>query len=249
MTFTILPSIDLRGGQVVDLYQGDFAKETVYEDAAEAWATRFLKAGAAWIHVVDLDGSRDGTGQNRAIVEAIARAAHACGARLELGGGIRSLDAIEAAREAGADRVVIGTAAVENPQLVEDAVKRSGAEAIVVGIDSRDGIVTTRGWTEGSRVRTTELARKMEERGCIRFVCTDVTRDSTLTAPNFESLQEIAASTSGKVIASGGVTTWDQITRLRSLGLEGAIVGSALYAGRLTLEHALAAARGDTVGV
>lgn len=245
MTFTILPSIDLRGGRVVDLYQGDFLKETVFEEAAEAWAHRFIAAGATWIHVVDLDGSRDGTRRNRVLVEAIGRIAHAGGGQLELGGGIRTIEAVEAARTAGADRVVIGTAAVENPQLVADAVTRFGAEAIVVGIDSREGIVTTRGWTEGSQKRTSDLAREMEQLGCIRFVCTDVTRDSTLTAPNFESLQEIAASTAGRVIASGGVTTGEQIVRLRELGLEGAIVGSALYAERLTLEDAIAAASGD----
>src|SRR5688500_4885563 len=211
MSFVILPSIDLRDGRVVDLYQGDFAKETVFDEAAEAWARRFGQAGASWIHVVDLDGSRDGTGRNRALVEAIGRVARESGAQLELGGGIRSLEAIEAARAAGADRVVIGTAAVENPQLVGDAVDRFGAEAIVVGIDSRDGIVTTRGWTEGSGKRTANLAREMEQRGCVRFVCTDVTRDSTLTAPNFESLREIATATTGHVIASGGVTTAEQL--------------------------------------
>ncbi|HET7772012.1 MAG TPA: 1-(5-phosphoribosyl)-5-[(5-phosphoribosylamino)methylideneamino]imidazole-4-carboxamide isomerase [Chloroflexota bacterium] len=249
MSFVILPSIDVRAGRVVDLYQGDFAKETVFDESAEAWARRFVEAGAAWIHVVDLDGSRDGTGRNRALVAAIGRVAHAAGAQLELGGGIRSLDAIEAARETGADRVVIGTAAVENPQLVEEAVTRFGAETIAVGIDSREGIVTTRGWTEGSGKRTTELAREMEQRGCIRLICTDVTRDSTLTAPNFESLREIASATKSRVIASGGVTTVEQIRQLREGGLEGAIVGSALYAGRLTLEEALAAARGEVAPV
>ena len=249
MSFVILPSIDLRGGRVVDLYQGDFAKETVYEEAAEAWARRFVEAGASWVHVVDLDGSRDGTGRNRALVEAIARVVRAAGVQLELGGGMRSLEHIRAGRDAGADRIVLGTAAVEAPQLVEAAVKEFGAEAIVVGIDSRDGIVTTRGWTEGSGKRTVDLAREMEQRGCVRFVCTDVARDSTLTAPNFDSLREIAAATTGHVIASGGVTTAEQIRQLCALGLEGAIVGSALYAGRLTLEEALAAARGEAAQV
>ena len=243
MTFEILPSIDLRGGRVVDLYQGDFNRETAFAGGAAEWAQRFLDAGARWIHVVDLDGSRDGAGANRALVGDVVRAARRVGASVELGGGIRSLETIEAALADGADRVVIGTAAVEHPELVHQAVERFGPEPIVVGIDSRDGYVTTRGWTERSQTRATQLAREMARCGAVRFVCTDVTRDSTLTAPNFESLAEIAAASEASVIASGGVTTVEQIERLRDLGLEGAIVGSALYAGRLRLEDALVVAR------
>jgi phosphoribosylformimino-5-aminoimidazole carboxamide ribotide isomerase len=240
--FEILPSIDVRGGKVVDLYQGDFNRETVYEDTAEQVARQFAQAGTRWIHVVDLDGSRDGTGQNRSLVERIAAVAREAGIRLELGGGIRSLETIEAALGLGVTRVVIGTAAVEQPQLVTDAVRRFGAEAIVVGIDSRDGIVATRGWTEGSGIRATDMARQMAERGAVRFVCTDITRDSTLTEPNFASLEEIAGASRASVIASGGVTTVEQVRRLKGLGLEGAIIGSALYAGKLRLEDALATA-------
>lgn len=243
MTFEILPSIDLRAGNVVDLYQGDFNRETVFSGGAEVWARRFLDAGARWIHVVDLDGSRGGAGANRALVDAVVRVARAAGARVELGGGIRSLETIDDALGRGVERVVIGTAAVEDPGLVSQAVTRFGAERVVVGVDSRNGYVTTRGWTERSQARATELVREMAARGVIRFVCTDVARDSTLTEPNFESLAEIAAATEARVIASGGVTTVDQIRRLRDLGLEGAIVGSAVYAGKLRLEDALVAAQ------
>ncbi len=241
--FEILPSIDVRGGMVVDLYQGDFNRETVYDDTAEQMAQQFAQAGSRWIHVVDLDGSRDGTGQNRVLVERIAAVARDAGIWLELGGGIRSLETIDAALRLGVTRVVIGTAAVEQPELVSQAVQRFGAEAIVVGIDSRDGVVATRGWTEGSGVRATELAEQMAERGVVRFVCTDITRDSTLTEPNFASLEELAKASSAAVIASGGVTTLEQVRRLKQLRLEGAIIGSALYAGKLRLEDALAAAR------
>jgi phosphoribosylformimino-5-aminoimidazole carboxamide ribotide isomerase len=240
--FEILPSIDVRGGKVVDLYQGDFNRETVYDDPAEEVARRFAAAGARWIHVVDLDGSRDGAGQNRPLVERIAAIARGAGVRLELGGGIRSLETIDATLALGVARVVIGTAAVEQPQLVAEAVRRFGQEAIVVGIDSRDGMVATRGWTAGTAVRATELARQMAGLGVIRFVCTDITRDSTLTEPNFASLEELARASSAAVIASGGVTTVEQVRRLKTLGLEGAIIGSALYAGKLRLEDALAAA-------
>jgi phosphoribosylformimino-5-aminoimidazole carboxamide ribotide isomerase len=244
-SFQILPSIDVRGGKVVDLYQGDFSKETVYEDTAEAVAQSFVRAGAAWIHMVDLDGSRDGTRQNDPAIRRVAEIAGAAGLRLELGGGIRSLESIETALALGIHRVVIGTAAVERPGLVDEAVAHFGAEAIVVGIDSRNGMVATRGWTADSSLKATDMARQMVERGAVRFVCTDITRDSTLTAPNFEALEEISLAVEGKahVIASGGVTTIEQVTRLRELGLEGAIIGSALYAGKLKLEDALEAAR------
>ena len=243
--FIILPSIDVRGGKVVDLYQGDFSKETVYEDTAEAVARRFVDGGAEWIHMVDLDGSRDGTRQNDAPIQRVAEVAAPAGVRLELGGGIRSLETIESALALGIHRVVIGTAAVERPDLVNEAVQRFGAETIVVGIDSRNGMVATRGWTADSTLPAAEMARQMVERGAVRFVCTDITRDSTLTAPNFEALEEIARSVGGgaRVIASGGVTTVEQVRRLRDLEMEGAIIGSALYAGKLSLEEALEAAR------
>ena len=243
--FEILPSIDIRGGNVVDLYQGDFNRETVYADTSEEVAQRFIASGAHWIHIVDLDGSRDGSGANRALIRQIATVAAPAGAKLELGGGIRSLEAIERALADGMTRVIIGTAAVEQPDMVTQAIDRFGAEAIVVGIDSRGGMVATRGWTAASQLPATTLAQQMIERGVVRFICTDITRDSTLTEPNFEALADLAraASTSGaSVIASGGVTTVDQVRRLRSLGLEGAVIGSALYAGKLKLEDALSAA-------
>ena len=246
--FEILPSIDVRGGKVVDLYQGDFAQETVYNDAAETVARRFVDAGCRWIHMVDLDGSRDGTGRNKGIIRRVSEVAKRSGVRLELGGGIRSLDAVAAALELGVDRAVIGTAAVEQPEMVGEAVVRFGADAIVVGIDSRDGLVATRGWTAGSTVRAAALARQMVDRGVVRFVCTDITRDSTLTEPNFASLEEIAlavADSGARVIASGGVTTVEQVRRLKDAGLEGAIIGSALYVGKMRLEDALAAAGHD----
>jgi phosphoribosylformimino-5-aminoimidazole carboxamide ribotide isomerase len=245
-TFDILPSIDVRGGKVVDLYQGDFNRETVYDDPAEAVARRFVDAGANWIHIVDLDGSRDGSGANREIVRQIVRLAAPTGVRLELGGGIRSLDAITQALDDGLARVIIGTAAVEEPDLVSRAVERFGSEAVIVGIDSRGGMVATRGWTQASRTPATALAEQMVERGVMRFICTDITRDSTLTEPNFDALAGVAsavAPANASVIASGGVTTVEHVRRLVSLGLEGAIIGSALYAGRLRLEDALAAAK------
>jgi phosphoribosylformimino-5-aminoimidazole carboxamide ribotide isomerase len=244
--FEILPSIDIRGGRVVDLFQGDFARETVYRDAAEAVAERFVAAGARWIHVVDLDGARAGEPANRHVVRRIAGVAAPAGVRLELGGGIRSLEAVRQALDAGAARAVLGTAAVEQPALVTAAIRACGAEAVVVGVDARGGRVATRGWRETSGLPAVELARAMVEAGVVRLIYTDVTRDSTLTEPNFAALDELIRGVPVRVIAAGGVTTVEHIRRLGRLGAEGAIIGSALYAGTLALEDALAAARGGT---
>jgi phosphoribosylformimino-5-aminoimidazole carboxamide ribotide isomerase len=218
--FVILPSIDLRGGLVVDLYQGDYSRETVYDDPAEAVANKFLGEGATWLHVVDLDGARDGAPANAALVRKLADIVHAHGARLELGGGIRSASVARAALDSGADRVI-------------------------VGIDGRGGRVATRGWQAPSEMTTRDLAEAMIALGVIRFVCTDIARDSTLTGPNTPELDVLNRAVAGRasVIASGGVTTVAQLQELHKLGLEGAVVGSALYAGRLTVAEAIAATR------
>jgi phosphoribosylformimino-5-aminoimidazole carboxamide ribotide isomerase len=243
--FEILPSIDLRGGLVVDLYQGDYARETVYDDPAERFARRFLDEGAAWLHVVDLDGARAGAPANAMLVGQLSRIAHASGARLQLGGGIRSASLARAAIDAGADRVIFGTAAVEHPEEVAAAVRDLGAGAVVVGIDGRDGMVATRGWLATSGRTTIDLAEAMIAIGVARFVCTDIARDSTLTGPNVAELDALNRAVLGRaaIIASGGVTTASQIGELVAAGLEGAIVGSALYAGRLTVAQAIAASR------
>lgn len=247
--FEILPSIDVRAGKVVDLYQGDFARETVYDETAEGVGEQFATSGARWIHVVDLDGSRDGTGQNHDLIRRVTDIARRHGVSVELGGGIRSADAVARALDLGVARAVIGTAAVETPEVVDQSIARFGPEAVVVGIDSRSGLVATRGWTSDSRVEATQMAREMVDRGVVRFVCTDITRDSTLTAPNFEALADIyrAVTPMAHVIASGGVTTLDQVRRLREMHLEGAIIGSALYAGKMRLEDAIQVAKDASV--
>ncbi|MGH2370740.1 MAG: HisA/HisF-related TIM barrel protein, partial [Chloroflexota bacterium] len=190
--FDILPSIDIRGGRVVDLFQGDYAQETVYDETAEVVAERFVQDGARWLHVVDLDGARAGSPENRAIVRRIAAVAAQAGVKLELGGGIRSLEAAQAALDAGATRVIFGTAAVEQPELVGQAVAALGAAAVVVGIDARSGFVATRGWTAGSQLRAVDLARRMVDAGVARFIYTDIARDSTLTEPNFDELDTLS---------------------------------------------------------
>jgi phosphoribosylformimino-5-aminoimidazole carboxamide ribotide isomerase len=238
----ILPSIDLRGGRVVDLFQGDYARETVYDETPEGVAERFVRDGARWIHCVDLDGARDGAPANRDAVARIAAVAVPAGVGLQLGGGIRSLAAARAARAAGATRVVLGTAAIERPAFVGEAVAELGREAVVVAVDARGGVVATRGWTAPSDLQAAGLAQEVVERGAARLIYTDITRDSTLTEPNFDSLAALAAAVAVPVIAAGGVTTASQVARLAALPLEGAIIGSALYAGKITLPEALSAA-------
>jgi phosphoribosylformimino-5-aminoimidazole carboxamide ribotide isomerase len=239
----ILPSIDIRGGRVVDLFQGDFARETVYDDSPSVVAQRFIAAGARWLHLVDLDGAKAGAPANRAMVEGIATAAAAAGVRLQLGGGIRTLDAARRALDAGATRVIFGTAAVDQPEVVAAAVAAFGADAVVVGIDARDGTVATHGWARASELRVVDLARRMAQLGVARLLYTDIARDSTLTGPNLEALQALNQAVPVAVIAAGGITTVEQIRRLARIGVEGAVIGSALYAGTLTLQDALAAAR------
>jgi phosphoribosylformimino-5-aminoimidazole carboxamide ribotide isomerase len=242
--FDVLPSIDLRAGRVVDLYQGDYAQETVYETTPEAVAADFVRDGGRCIHIVDLDGARSGSPANRDAVRRIAATATAAGVRLELGGGMRSLEAARAALDLGVTRVIFGTAAVERPQLVAEAVRALGPQAVVVGMDARQGMVATRGWTEASSVSAITLAQQLSRLGVERFIYTDIARDSTLTEPNFAELEAMQQAVPARIIASGGVTSAEQVTRLVGLGLEGAIIGSALYAGKITLAQALAAARG-----
>jgi phosphoribosylformimino-5-aminoimidazole carboxamide ribotide isomerase len=229
----------------VDLLQGDYQRETVYDVGAEVVAQQFVDAGARWVHVVDLDGAKAGRPANTQVVEQVARVVAQRGAKLQLGGGIRSLEAARAALNLGASRVVVGTAAVEHPELVQAMVGELGAEAIVVAVDARDGVVATRGWTRGSGERAIGVARRMVSSGVVRLIYTDISRDSMLAGPNFDELRELSQATSAAIIASGGITTVDQVRQLAAMRLEGAIVGSALYAGRITLRDALMAADGE----
>lgn len=232
----ILPAIDLRGGQCVRLVQGDYARETVFDDDPAAVACRWEEQGATWIHVVDLDGARAGSLVN---LEALAAIRRAVGAQLEFGGGVRTLQQVETLLAAGVNRVVLGTVALEQPALVETACARFGA-AIAVSLDCRDGRVAVRGWLEQGERRGVDVAREMERRGVPRLIFTDIARDGTLAGPNESSLRELLASASVPVIASGGVATLDHLRRLARLGVEGAIVGRALYTGEVRLAEAIA---------
>jgi phosphoribosylformimino-5-aminoimidazole carboxamide ribotide isomerase len=231
----IIPAIDLRDGKCVRLYQGDYDRETVYSDDPVAMAKHWQSLGASRLHVVDLDGARAGQLMNSIVINSIVQALNI---PIELGGGIRDLDTIEQLLNLGINRVILGTVAVENPSLVQNACAKYG-EGIVVGIDARDGYVRTRGWEEKTSVTAIDLARQMEMLGARRFIYTDISRDATLTEPNFESTAELQAIINSPIIASGGVASIGHLLRLNQLGVESAIIGQALYTGTLDLKVAI----------
>ncbi|HYJ13364.1 MAG TPA: 1-(5-phosphoribosyl)-5-[(5-phosphoribosylamino)methylideneamino] imidazole-4-carboxamide isomerase, partial [Thermomicrobiales bacterium] len=209
----IYPAIDLRAGKAVRLVEGDFNRETVFDaDPVEA-ARRWQDAGAEWIHLVDLDGARDGVPAN---AEVIGRIRAAVTTRLQLGGGMRDLANLTGAHDAGIDRMVIGSAAVSYPELVPTAVAAFG-DAIAVGIDARNGQVATQGWIEQTTISALDLARTVAAQGVRHIIFTDIARDGRLQGPNLEALRELIAATPLRIIASGGVSTLDDVAAIRAV--------------------------------
>lgn len=236
----ILPAIDIRGGQCVRLYKGDFATaEKVAEDPL-ATAQSFAQAGAAWLHTVDLDGAVEGRPVNKAVFEQIVRRTPL---KVEVGGGIRNMDTIAAYLDAGVSRVILGSAALSDPALVAEAIELYGSDAIAVGIDAREGIVQAQGWLAASTVHYIDLARAMTEIGVETIIFTDISRDGTLSGPNLEQLTALQQAVGGQIIASGGIRDLEDIKALRAAGLYGAICGKSLYKGTLDLAQAIQAAR------
>jgi phosphoribosylformimino-5-aminoimidazole carboxamide ribotide isomerase len=231
----IIPAIDLKGGKCVRLYQGDYSRETVFSDDPVEVARHWQSLGAQRLHIVDLDGAAKGKLQHSSIIESIAHSVHI---PLQLGGGLRSLEAISQALDLGVARVIIGTAAIEDQTLVQEACRRFG-NLIIVGIDARDGYVATRGWQEGTTITAIELAWRMAHTGVGRFVYTDIARDGTLTEPNFDAIAELVKQTDVPVIAAGGISSVEHLERLSQIGVDGAVVGRALYTGNIDLKQAL----------
>jgi phosphoribosylformimino-5-aminoimidazole carboxamide ribotide isomerase len=245
--FTIFPAIDLRGGKVVRLKQGDPDRQTVYGDDPVAAAKRWADAGAVWLHVVNLDGAfgdAQGSAANRAALAAIASQTQL---KLQFGGGIRALIDAQAAIDAGVDRVVIGTAAVERPELVRAVLDQFGAERLVVGLDSRDGMIVTRGWQQGTDVSAITAGEALRAQGVKHALYTEVARDGMLTGVAAEMTAALAQCTGLQVLASGGVRDMRDIEELALYaprGISGVIVGRSLYEGTLQLSEALAYAAG-----
>lgn len=231
----ILPAIDIKDGNCVRLYKGDYSTvQKVAENYMDA-ARGFEAAGADWIHMVDLDGAKDASQQNKEIFLDVAKNT---GLKVEVGGGIRSLDTVEMYISGGISRVIIGSAAVKDPQLVKDAVKEYGGR-VAVGIDAKNGYVATEGWLETSNVYFTDLAKAMTDVGVEYIIFTDISKDGTLSGVNTAQLDEINRCCSANIIASGGVHTIDDITACRKLGLYGTICGKSIYSGTLDLRQAI----------
>ncbi|MCO4467247.1 phosphoribosyl-formimino-5-amino-imidazole- carboxamide-ribotide isomerase [Streptococcus infantarius subsp. infantarius] len=231
----ILPAIDIKEGQAVRLFKGDFNQKTVVNPDVIGQSKIFAQAGIDFIHVVDLDGALDGRATNR---DLIAKLKKESGLGVEVGGGIRTLEQIEDYLAVGIDRVIIGSMAVKNPDFVKAALEKFGSDKIVVGIDAKNGMVATEGWLETSNVDYISLAKAMEKIGVTLFVYTDVDRDGTLTGPNFEHYERLVAElTTAKVIASGGIAEQSDLVKLQEIGVAGTIVGKAYYNSNISLEE------------
>lgn len=233
----VIPAIDIRGGRCVRLYQGDYDQETVFAEDPVEIARHWEMLGAPRLHVVDLDGARSGHPVNRDTVEAILRATNV---PVQVGGGIRTTVTIREYMRAGAARVVVGTSAVQDPRMVGEATQQF-PEGIVISVDARNGVITTNGWTQETRERADWFVESMRAWGVRRFIYTDVTRDGTLTEPNYDAIAALVAKVDAPIIAAGGIAKVEQLARLAEIGVEGAIIGRALYTGDIDLTRALEA--------
>lgn len=232
----VIPAIDIRGGRCVRLYQGDYGRETVYSERPLVVAARWVGMGASRLHVVDLDGAKVGAPVNIRLVGDIASSVDVL---VQYGGGIRTLGTARDAVSLGVSRVIIGTAAVEVPSLVAEACQELGPEAVVVSVDAREGYVVERGWTRKTRVLASDLIKGIESAGVRRFIYTDVARDGTLTEPNFRAIEELKGKTDLRMLVAGGISSVGHLRQLSQLGVEGGIVGKALYTGDINLRDAI----------
>jgi phosphoribosylformimino-5-aminoimidazole carboxamide ribotide isomerase len=230
----LIPAIDLKDGRCVRLYQGDYRRETVYSDDPVAVALHWQSLGAPRLHLVDLDGAVAGEPANLGVIADIVRRTWI---PLQLGGGIRSIAVIDKLLRLGLERVVLGTVAAEQPDLVREACERFG-DAVVVGIDARKGFVAVRGWQADTHFRAAQLLSNLADAGVARIIYTDIERDGTLTEPNYKAIAELMASAKMAVTASGGISSSEHLRRLSRLGVEGAIIGKALYSGVLDYQVA-----------
>ena len=234
----IFPAIDLFGGKAVRLYKGDYAQMTVYSEHPEEIAADFKQQGASCLHMVDLEGARSGETPN---LETISRIVSSTELFTELGGGIRSMDTIKKYLDIGVDRVILGTAAVTDPAFAESAANAFGSK-IAIGVDIRDGRVAIKGWTE-TGPEAFEFCRRMQSIGIGTIICTDISRDGAMQGTNHDLYEKLSKELSMNIIASGGVSSMDDIRRLRKLDIYGAIIGKAYYSGAISIREAVAAAK------
>lgn len=235
----IYPAIDLYEGKAVRLFKGDYAQMTVYSEDPAAVARDFESCGAAYMHVVDLEGARTGNTSN---IETIRKIKESCSLFIEVGGGIRTIETATKYISAGVDRIIFGTAAVENENLIKEAVKAFGAK-VAVGVDLKDGYVAIKGWTEKTSCRALDFSKRMESLGVDTIICTDVSRDGAMKGTNIGLYRELSSEVGMNIIASGGVSSMDDIRELRKTGLYGAIIGKAYYEGAIDLKEAIEEAK------
>jgi phosphoribosylformimino-5-aminoimidazole carboxamide ribotide isomerase len=235
----IIPAVDIRNGKCVRLFQGDYNRETVFNENPLEVALQWQVLGAQRLHIVDLDGAAAGTTVNLRVVEKMAKVLKV---PIQLGGGIRSLETIEILIGIGIKRVILGTAAVENLDMVQTACSKY-AEFVIVSIDARDGQVATRGWLQGTQLKAVKLAQDMARLGVRRFIYTDINSDGTLVGPNYKAITDLVKAVNLPVIAAGGISSVGHLKVLKQIGVEGAIIGKALYTGDIDLKQALEMAR------
>ncbi|WLV25108.1 1-(5-phosphoribosyl)-5-[(5-phosphoribosylamino)methylideneamino]imidazole-4-carboxamide isomerase [Aciduricibacillus chroicocephali] len=235
----LFPAIDIRGGNCVRLIQGDYNKEKVYSDSPVSMAKEWADKGAEYIHIVDLDGAKTGVSTNAAVIREIAEKSPI---PIQVGGGVRTMEAVKSHIDSGVARVIIGTAAIQNPDFLKEAVNEYG-DKIAVSLDAKNGYIATDGWTDTSSVKALDLVKDLEKIGVKTIVYTDIAKDGMLQGPNFEELEAMNNASSIDVIASGGVSTTEDVKKLAGKNMYGAIVGKALYDGTVTLEELLEAAK------
>lgn len=235
----VIPAIDIRGGRCARLFKGDYAQETVFDDDPVDAALRWLDMGARRLHVIDLDGAKDGQRVNAATVRRIVRSADV---PVQMGGGVRSAEDADAVIQMGVQMVIFGTAAVENPNVVQESVGAFGADRICVSVDAKDGIVRTRGWLTETSLRALDLMHNMSRSSGVRnFIYTDTARDGTLSHPNFGAVGDVISGIEYPVMVAGGIASVDDVVQLRDIGAAGAITGMAIYTGSLDLGDAIRA--------
>ncbi len=231
----IIPAVDIRGGRCVRLYQGDYKQETVFDEDPVTAALTWYSQGARWLHIIDLDGAVAGEPRNMEVVGQIIKET---GLLIELGGGIRQEEVASELLRRGVSRLILGSAAVENRELVKKLCQQFG-EAVAVSLDARDGKIAIRGWQKDTVVEVLQLSREMVDAGVRRFIYTDIRRDGTLTEPNFDMIKKLLGEVNVPVIVAGGISRLEPLGRLKKLGLEGAIIGKALYTGDINLGEAI----------
>ena len=232
----IIPAIDIRAGRCVRLLQGDYSKETIFGDSPMEMAIKWESEGAEYLHIIDLDGAKEGSAVN---MEVISKICTDSAARIQVGGGIRDYETAARYMEAGVSRVIMGTSAVDRTDELERILESLGAESLIVSVDARDGIVALDGWTRESRMTVETVVKNIELLGVQRCMYTDILKDGTLSEPNYAGIESVVSSTDMKIMAAGGIAALSQLKRMSIVGVEATIVGRALYTGDIRLRQAI----------